>query len=64
MGLFGFGIFAGMIIALILMCIWGIFRKDDNNNNYKNIQKKNNQELKNEEIIEDLIMCDMLGIFR
>lgn len=33
MGLFGFGIFAGMIIAMILICVWGIFRKDDKGTN-------------------------------
>ena len=29
MGMFGFGILAGMIITMILMCVWGVFRKDD-----------------------------------
>ena len=37
MGLFGFGIFAGIITALMLMCIWGVFRKNDKN------KKKNNK---------------------
>ena len=89
MGLFGFGIFAGMIIALILMCIWGAFRKEDNandtkgtdtntlerdrsvgvndynssreyrSNNYNDYREsRNNPEI----IIEDLIICDMLGV--
>ena len=87
MGLFGFGIFAGMIIALILMCIWGIFRKEDNANDTKGTDKNtlerdrsvgvndynssreyrsNNyndyRESEIEEVIEDLIICDMLGL--
>ena len=35
MGLFGFGMFAGIIFALILMCIWGVFRKDNKNKKKK-----------------------------
>ena len=84
MGLFGFGIFAGMIIAMILICVWGIFRKDDkgtdkdilhgyndmgansinttrecrSNNNYDLRPSKNDPEI----IIEDLIICDILGV--
>lgn len=88
MGLFGFGIFAGMIIALILMCIWGVFRKEDNANddkrtdtnilerdrsvgvnNYNSSRKyrsnnyNNYRESEIGEVIEDLIICDMLGLF-
>ena len=84
MGLFGFGIFAGIIFALILMCIWGVFRKDDDDKRTdKTLRERNNdvginsinndreyrcnnyngyRESKSEEIIEDLIICDMLGL--
>lgn len=87
MGIFYFGIFAGMIIALILMCIWGAFRKEDNANDTKGIDKNtlerdrsvgindynssreyrsNNyndyRESEIGEMIEDLIICDMLGL--
>jgi len=87
MGLFGFGIFVGMIIALILMCIWGVFRKEDNTNDTKGTDKNtlerdrsvgvndynssrgywsNNhndyRESEIGEVIEDLIICDMLGL--
>ena len=87
MGMFGLGIFAGMIITMILICVWVVFRKDDgdtkgtdkdsrernngmginsiNNdrkyrgNNYNNYREsRNNPEI----IIEDLIICDMLGV--
>lgn len=85
MGLFTFGIFAGMIIALILMCIWGMFKKDDDNERInKTLRERNNgvginninndreyrsnnydnyRESGTEEIIEDLIICDILGLF-
>ena len=85
MELFGFGIFAGMIIAAILMCVWGAFRKDDGDikGTDKNSRERNNgvginsidndrqyrsnnyndyRESRTEEIIEDLIICDILGI--
>ena len=44
MGMFGFGILAGMIIAMILMCIWGVFRKDDGDTKGtdKNSRERNN----------------------
>ena len=81
-GLFGFGIFAGMIIAMILMCVWGVFRKDDKGTNkdilhgyndmgvssidttrkYRCNSYNNYRESATEEIIEDLIICDILGI--
>ena len=86
MGLFDFGIFAGIIITVILMCVWGAFRKDDGDikgtdkdsrerNNGVGINSINNgreyrcnsyndyRESATEEIIEDLIICDMLGLF-
>lgn len=88
MGLFGFGIFAGIIFTLILMCIWGVFRKEDNTNdakgtdtntlerdrsvgvnNYNSSREywgnnyNNYRESEVGEVIEDLIICDMLGLF-
>ena len=86
MGMFGFGILAGMIITMILMCVWGVFRKDDRDtkgtnkdsrerNNGVGINSINNdreyrcnsyndyRESATEEIIEDLIICDILGLF-
>ena len=86
MGMFGFGILAGMIIAMILMCVWGVFRKDDGDTKgtNKNSRERNNgvginsinndreyrcnsyndyRESEIGEVIEDLIICDMLGLF-
>ena len=85
MGLFGFGIFAGIIFTLILMCIWGVFRKEDNTNDAKGTDTNTlerdrsvgvnnynssreywgnnyNNYRESEEVIEDLIICDMLGL--
>ena len=65
MFLFVFGIFAGMILTLILMGIYALFQKDnksieiEKNENSIPIPNDNSN---SEEIIEDLIMCDMLDI--
>ena len=88
-GMFGFAIFIGMIITLIIMGIYGVFRKDEDNNNGnnkgidKNTRERNNscgidnsnndreyrsnnyndyRESEIGEVIEDLIICDMLGL--
>ena len=37
MFLFGFGIFAGMMLSIFLRCLWGLFRKDDNKGTDKNV---------------------------
>ena len=84
-GMFGFAIFIGIIITLILMCVWGVF-KDDNDDDKRNNKnslygynsmhisnsinssRNNNNNnhhhtiFKDEELIEDLIICDMLGL--
>lgn len=81
-----FGIFVGMIVAIVLMCVWGLLKNDDNdkgtnkdiptrNNNMgisntyndRKYWRNNNNDLRQskndpEIIIEDLIICDMLGI--
>ena len=83
MFLLSFGIFAGIILNLILICVWGIFKKDDSNNKdtlyrhsdmgtnkphsirkYRSNNRYNSVLSKNdpETIIEDLIICDMVGI--
>ena len=65
MFLFVFGIFAGMILTLILMGVYALFQKDnksieiEKNENSIPIPNDNSN---SEEIIEDLIMCDMLDI--
>ena len=65
MFLFVFGIFAGMILTLILIGIYALFQKDNKSieieKNENSIPVPNDNS-NSEEIIEDLIMCDMLDI--
>lgn len=50
-------LFIILVIPLLIWCILNVFQNTSNN-------RPKNTKMSSDEVIEDLIMCDMLGIFK